>query len=164
MVKCLSASAVAFTYNVQHDSHYQPQDGPPPLPLTTMSAKTLDCPPVASLVAKIFSSGATCCPKRTRCDSSQSTRPGPSSGTIGITLAGRHLEHPLPPTSVIIAPPVSSGWFRAPAPSPPLECSPWARPFARSGPLYLLGSPEISRSSTWGFSAQNLKQGPQKKI
>lgn len=36
----------------------------------------------------IFSSGATCC------DSSRSTRPSPSSGTIGITLAGGLLEHP----------------------------------------------------------------------
>lgn len=86
----------------------------------------------------------------------------PCIGTISIT-GGDALSNQ-PPPSLIITPPVSSGWFRAPAPSPPLECSPWARPSARSGPLSPLGSPEISRSSTWGFSAQNLKQGPQKVV
>lgn len=58
----------------------------------------------------------------------------------------------------IIAPPVSSGWFLAPTPWPPVGRSPWARPFARSGPLSPRDSPETSRSSTLGFSALNLKQ------
>lgn len=113
MVKRLSASAVAFTYNVQHDSHYQPQDGPPPplLPLTTMRAKALDWPPVASLVAKTSGSSQTerHVAQRALAVTVQSPRPSPSTGTISITLAGGHLEPPLPPASLIIVPRVSSG-------------------------------------------------------
>lgn len=74
----------------------------------------------------------------------------------------RALSNP-PPWSLIIAPPVSSGWSPAPTPSPPLECFQRAHPSARNGPLSPLGSPETSRSSTWGFSARNLKEAPHKK-
>lgn len=63
-----------------------------------------------------------------------------------------------PPPTAIIAPPVFWRWFLAPAWSLPAECSPRARPSARSGPLYPLGSPETSRSSTWGLCGQNLKK------
>lgn len=66
------------------------------------------------------------------------------------------LRHPSPCS--VIAPPVSSGWVLAPTPRPLGERSPWVRLFARTGPPSPLDSPETSRSSTSGFSAQNLKQ------
>lgn len=58
--------------------------------------------------------------------------------------------------SSIKAPPVSLRWFLAPASRPLGERCPWTHLFARIGPLSPPGWQETSRSSTLGFSAQNL--------